>query len=52
MWTTSRDTLNGEHSVWEEITAKADFVELGKRKVPSRAYVAAFNFKGRTSRSG
>jgi sulfate-transporting ATPase len=42
----SRDTLEGERTVWEEITNKADFVELGKRKVPSRAYVAAFNFKG------
>jgi ATP-binding cassette ChvD family protein len=42
----SRDALAGEKTVWEEITNKADFVELGKRKVPSRAYVAAFNFKG------
>jgi len=41
----SRDALAGEKSVWEEITDKADFIELGKRKVPSRAYVAAFNFK-------
>jgi ATP-binding cassette ChvD family protein len=42
----SRDTLAGDKTVWEEITNKADFVELGKRKVPSRAYVSAFNFKG------
>ncbi|MFU8857959.1 MAG: energy-dependent translational throttle protein EttA [Deferrisomatales bacterium] len=42
----SRDALAGERTVWEEITDKADFIELGKRKVPSRAYVAAFNFKG------
>ncbi|NTU60298.1 MAG: energy-dependent translational throttle protein EttA, partial [Deltaproteobacteria bacterium] len=42
----SRDTLAGDATVWEEITDKADFVELGKRKVPSRAYVSAFNFKG------
>ena len=42
----SRDTLEGERTVWEEITNKADFVELGKRKVPSRAYVSAFNFRG------
>ncbi len=41
----SRDALVGERTVWEEITGKADFIELGKRKVPSRAYVAAFNFK-------
>jgi sulfate-transporting ATPase len=42
----SRDTLDGEKSVWEEIAGKTEFVELGRRKVPSRAYVAAFNFKG------
>jgi ATP-binding cassette ChvD family protein len=42
----TRDALNGEHLVWEEITGKADFVDLGRRKVPSRAYVATFNFKG------
>ncbi len=42
----SRDALAPERTVWEEITDKADFVELGKRKVPSRAYVSAFNFKG------
>ncbi len=42
----SRDALAGDKTVWEEVTNKADFVELGKRKVPSRAYVAAFNFKG------
>ncbi|MEW6487837.1 MAG: energy-dependent translational throttle protein EttA [Thermodesulfobacteriota bacterium] len=42
----SRDALAGDRTVWEEITDKADFIELGKRKVPSRAYVAAFNFKG------
>jgi energy-dependent translational throttle protein EttA len=42
----SRDTLMGDHSVWEEVTAKADLIDLGRRKVPSRAYVASFNFKG------
>jgi len=32
--------------VWEEIADGRDELELGKRKVPSRAYVAGFNFKG------
>ncbi|MBI5445681.1 MAG: ATP-binding cassette domain-containing protein, partial [Deltaproteobacteria bacterium] len=41
-----RDTLRGDATVWEEITQKADVIEVGKRKVPSRAYVGAFNFKG------
>ncbi len=42
----SRDSLDGKKSVWEEISGGADVVMLGKREVPSRAYVAAFNFKG------
>jgi ATPase subunit of ABC transporter with duplicated ATPase domains len=42
----SRDALEGEKTVWEEITGKSELIELGRRKVPSRAYVAAFNFKG------
>ena len=33
--------------VWEEISGGEDEIELGKRKVPSRAYVSWFNFKGR-----
>ena len=43
----SRDALNADKSVWEEITGGNDEVELGKRKVASRAYVSWFNFKGR-----
>ena len=43
----SRDSLNAEKSVWDEITGSNDEVELGKRKVASRAYVSWFNFKGR-----
>ncbi|HEX9783747.1 MAG TPA: energy-dependent translational throttle protein EttA [Opitutaceae bacterium] len=39
-------TLDGNKNVWEEISAGADVIELGKREVNSRAYVAAFNFKG------
>jgi energy-dependent translational throttle protein EttA len=39
--------LDPEKSVFEEITGGGEEVELGKRTVPSRAYVAWFNFKGR-----
>ncbi|MEW6720565.1 MAG: energy-dependent translational throttle protein EttA [Thermodesulfobacteriota bacterium] len=42
----SRDALDPAKSVWEEISGGADSLELGKRKVASRAYAAAFNFKG------
>ena len=42
----SRDTLNAARTVWEEIADGRDEVELGKAKVPSRSYVASFNFKG------
>jgi len=42
----SRDSLNAAKSVWEEISEGNDVVQLGKRAVPSRAYVGAFNFKG------
>jgi ATP-binding cassette ChvD family protein len=42
----SRDTLDGDKSVWEEISGGTDVLYIGKRAVPSRAYVGAFNFKG------
>lgn len=42
----SRDTLAADRTVWEEISGGQDEIELGKRKMPSRAYVAQFNFKG------
>jgi energy-dependent translational throttle protein EttA len=42
----SRDSLNDTRSVWEEISDGMDMITIGKRSVPSRAYVAAFNFKG------
>ncbi len=42
----SRDSLDGTKSVWEEISGGTDVIYLGKRAVPSRAYVGAFNFKG------
>ncbi len=42
----SRDSLAADKTVWEEISGGNDEIELGKRKMPSRAYVAQFNFKG------
>jgi ATP-binding cassette ChvD family protein len=42
----NRDTLDGSHTVFEEITGGAEFLLLGKRKVASRGYVSRFNFKG------
>jgi ATP-binding cassette ChvD family protein len=42
----SRDTLDGKKNVWEEISGGEDILKLGTREMPSRAYVAAFNFKG------
>ncbi len=42
----SRDTLADSNTVWQEISDGRDEVQLGKRSMPSRAYVAAFNFKG------
>ena len=42
----SRDALRPDKTVWEEISDGLDIVELGKSQVPSRAYVASFNFKG------
>jgi len=42
----SRDSLDDSKTVWEEISGGTDVIQLGKRTVPSRAYVGAFNFKG------
>ncbi len=42
----SRDTLDGSKTVWEEISGGADELDLGRRKMPSRAYCALFNFRG------
>ena len=41
-----RDNLVGERTVWEEISGGADEIALGSRTIPSRSYVAMFNFKG------
>jgi ATP-binding cassette ChvD family protein len=42
----SRDALGADRTVWEEISGGEDEIELGKRKIASRAYVSWFNFKG------
>jgi ATP-binding cassette ChvD family protein len=42
----SRDSLNDANTVWKEISDGQDLITMGKRQVPSRAYCAAFNFKG------
>jgi ATP-binding cassette ChvD family protein len=42
----SRDSLDGAKTVFDEIAQGAEFLEIGKRKIPSRAYVSGFNFKG------
>src|SRR5678816_563341 len=42
----SRDALAPNKSVWEEISGGEDELMIGKRPVPSRAYVSWFNFKG------
>ncbi len=42
----SRDTLDAGKTVWEEISDGFDEIELGKRKMQSRAYVGQFNFRG------
>ncbi len=39
-------TLDGSKSIWEEITGGEEQIELGARRVNSRAYVARFNFSG------
>ncbi len=42
----SRDGLDGEKTVWEEISGGKDAILLGKKEVSSRSYVGRFNFKG------
>lgn len=42
----SRDSLDASKTVWEEISQGHDEIDLGKRKMASRAYCASFNFKG------
>uniref|UniRef100_UPI0035AF35CA energy-dependent translational throttle protein EttA n=1 Tax=Paenirhodobacter enshiensis TaxID=1105367 RepID=UPI0035AF35CA len=42
----SRDALDPEKNVWEEISGGAELIQLGEATVNSRSYVGAFNFKG------
>lgn len=42
----SRDALDDNKTVWEEVSGGLDEIQLGKRTMQSRAYVAQFNFKG------
>ncbi len=42
----SRDALDPNKTVWEEISDSEDILKLGKIEMPSRAYVSAFNFRG------
>lgn len=42
----SREELDPNKTVWEEISDGLDIIELGKKQMPSRAYVGQFNFKG------
>jgi ATP-binding cassette ChvD family protein len=42
----SRDSLNPDNNVWQEISGGLDIMKVGTREISSRAYVGAFNFKG------
>ena len=42
----SRDTLAAANTVWQEISSEQDEIDLGRRKMASRAYCALFNFRG------
>ncbi len=42
----SRDHLDADKNVWEEISGGTDIIKLGKIEMQSRAYVSAFNFRG------
>jgi ATP-binding cassette ChvD family protein len=42
----SRDSLDPNKNVWQEISGGAELLQLGTRQMASRAYVASFNFKG------
>ena len=42
----SRDSLDADRTVYEEITDGADVLKIGNREVNGRAYCASFNFRG------
>ncbi|HLO34527.1 MAG TPA: ATP-binding cassette domain-containing protein, partial [Candidatus Deferrimicrobium sp.] len=41
-----RDDLQGDRSVYEEISGGAEYIKVGARELPARAYVSSFNFRG------
>src|SRR5690606_26989799 len=42
----SRESLNGDHTVWEEVSGGNDIITVGRFEMQSRAYIGRFNFKG------
>jgi sulfate-transporting ATPase len=42
----SRDELSAEKTVWEDVSGGQDLITVGKFQMPSRAYIARFNFRG------
>ena len=42
----SRDTLDPNKNVWQEISGGLDIMKVGDREIPSRAYTSSFNFRG------
>ena len=42
----SRDSLDDDKTIWEEISDGQDLIQIGKYETPSRAYVGRFNFRG------
>ena len=42
----SRDALNGDNTVWDELSGGHDILHIGSYDIPSRAYVGRFNFRG------
>jgi energy-dependent translational throttle protein EttA len=42
----SRDTLAADKTVWQEVSGGNEEIDLGRRKMPSRAYCSLFNFRG------
>ncbi|MCH7816473.1 MAG: energy-dependent translational throttle protein EttA [Proteobacteria bacterium] len=42
----SRDALNGEKTVWQEISDEQELLKIGAYEISSRAYVSRFNFRG------
>src|SRR5438094_2380116 len=42
----TRDELSADKSVWEEVSGGLDMISVGKFQMPSRAYIARFNFRG------